>query len=50
LGREADIPLRFVAAAPGTLRSTTPLPAGRWLVHLTVRSDANEARMIESLS
>ena len=50
LGREADIPLRFVVAGPGTLRSVTPLPAGRWLVHLTVHSGANEARLIENLS
>lgn len=50
LGREADIPLRFTAAAPGMLRSAEPLPAGRWIVHLTVRSGANEARLIESLS
>jgi nitrogen fixation protein FixH len=50
LGREADVPLRFVAAGPGRLRSIDPLPAGRWLVHLTVRSGANEARLIENLS
>jgi nitrogen fixation protein FixH len=50
LGRAADIPLRFVAAGPGQLRSTSALPAGRWLVHLTLRSGASEARLIESLS
>lgn len=50
LGREADIPMRFVPAGPGQLRSTSALPAGRWLVHLTVRSGADEARLIESLS
>lgn len=50
LGREADIPLGFAAAGPGKLRSVKPLPAGRWLVHLTVRSGADEARLIVSLS
>jgi len=50
LGREADIPMRFVPVGPGQLRSTSALPAGRWLVHLTVRSGADEARLIESLS
>ena len=50
LGREADIPMRFVPVGPGQLRSTSALPAGRWLVHLTVRSGADKARLIESLS
>ena len=50
LGREADVPLRFVPAGEGKLRSVEALPAGRWLVHLTVRSGANEARLIENLS
>ena len=50
LGREADVQLRFVAAGPGQLRSVAALPTGRWLVHLTVRSGANEARLIENLS
>lgn len=49
LGREADIQLHFVAAGPGIFRSATPLPAGRWLVHLTIRSGSDEARLIESL-
>jgi nitrogen fixation protein FixH len=50
LGREADIPMRFVPVGPDRLRSTNALPAGRWLVHLTVRSGADEARLIETLS
>lgn len=50
LGRETDIPLRFVTVSPGQLRSVDALPTGRWLVHLTIRSGANEARLIESLS
>ena len=50
LGRETDIPLRFVREGAGSLRTIGPLPAGRWLVHLTVRSGANEARLIENLS
>jgi nitrogen fixation protein FixH len=50
LGREADVQLRFVAAGPGQLRSVDALPAGRWLVHLTIRSGTHEARLIENLS
>ncbi|MBS0502368.1 MAG: FixH family protein [Proteobacteria bacterium] len=50
LGRAADIPLGFALAGPGRLRSTTALPAGRWLVHLTVRSGSKDVRLIESLS
>jgi nitrogen fixation protein FixH len=50
LGRATDVRLRFVAIAPGKLRSTEALPAGRWLVHLTLRSGADEAKLIENLS
>jgi nitrogen fixation protein FixH len=50
LGREADVPLRFVAAGPGELRSVAALPAGRWIVQLTVRNRASEVRLIENLS
>jgi nitrogen fixation protein FixH len=50
LGREADVPLRFVASGAGTVRSVDPLPRGRWLVHLRVRRGAQQARLVESLS
>lgn len=50
LGRQADIPLRFVREGAGSLRSIGSLPTGRWLVHLTVRSGASQARLIETLS
>jgi nitrogen fixation protein FixH len=46
LGRMADVPLKFGK----DLRSDRPLPPGRWAVHLTVRKDADEARLIETLS
>ena len=50
LGREANIPLRFVEVAPGQFRSGEVLPGGRWIVHLAVRRGADEARLLESLS
>lgn len=46
LGREADVALTF---GPGA-RSIQSLPPGRWAVHLLVRRDADEARMIETVS
>lgn len=49
LGREADVPLRFLAV-PGGVRAERPLPEGRWAVHLLVRKGSDEARVIEILS
>lgn len=48
LGREPDVSLTFVAR-DGGFRSVTPLPAGRWNVHLLVKRGADEARLIETL-
>jgi len=48
LGREPDVPLTFVAT-DGGFRSTGPLPAGRWSVHLLVRRGKDEARLIETV-
>jgi len=48
LGREPDVPLSFVAEGDG-FRSVTPLPAGRWTVHLLVKRGNDEARLIETL-
>ncbi len=42
LGREADVPLTFDSA----MRSTRPLPDGRWALHLLVRDGPDEARLI----
>jgi len=50
LGRAPDIALRFRADPSGSYVSRQPLPAGRWLVHLHVRSGASELRLIETLS
>ncbi len=50
LGRETDVALRFEAAGEGIVRSTEPLPAGRWLVHVEVRRGGDTARLIETLS
>lgn len=50
LGREADVPLRFVADGEGKVRSASPLPAGRWLIHLEIRRGSEVARLVENLS
>jgi nitrogen fixation protein FixH len=50
LGRAPDIALSFGADPAGSYVSHQPLPAGRWLVHLHVRSGAAELRLIETLS
>ncbi|HEY1146086.1 MAG TPA: FixH family protein [Allosphingosinicella sp.] len=50
LGREADVPLRFVTDGEGRVRSAEPLPAGRWLVHLEIRRGSEAARLVENLS
>lgn len=43
LGRAAPVPVRFVAAPDGSLRSAAPLPAGRWRIDLSVRHGADTA-------
>jgi nitrogen fixation protein FixH len=48
LGREAEVALRF-AGHDGRFRSTEPLPAGRWTVHLMVTAGAGQARYIETM-
>lgn len=50
VGREADAELRFAGSGDGTYRSTRPLPAGRWLVHLEIRRDGSTMRLVENLS
>ena len=49
LGKSADIELAFVATTPGQLRSTRPLPAGRWSVRLSLRKDADIYKLLEPL-
>ena len=49
LGREADVPLRFMSV-PGGMRAEQSLPQGRWAVHLLIRKGSDEARLIETLS
>lgn len=43
LGREAEIPLVFTAAAPGVFVSDRPLPVGRWYLHLVVTRGPDKA-------
>jgi nitrogen fixation protein FixH len=50
LGRAADVPLRFVETAPGHYRSLGALPAGRWIIRITVRSSMGEARLVEEVA
>jgi nitrogen fixation protein FixH len=50
LGRAPDIALAFRADASGRLVATTPLPAGRWQVRLTIRNGANQKRVAEVLA
>ena len=46
LGREPDVALRFERGR----RSVERLPAGRWTVHLKVRTAQDEVRLVETLS
>jgi len=48
LGRERDVPLVF-EARNGGFRSVSPLPAGRWIVHLLVQRGDDQAKLIETL-
>lgn len=49
LGREADLPLRFVSDGAGRWQSATSLKAGRWYAHIDVASGADEAKFVEAL-
>jgi nitrogen fixation protein FixH len=44
LGRAPDQSLRFTRTAPGKWVSDGPLPAGRWMLRLTLVSDGKTAR------
>jgi nitrogen fixation protein FixH len=50
LGRAPDIALAFRSDASGRLVTTTPLPAGRWQVRLTVRRGGHQKRVAEVLA
>src|SRR5688572_22451430 len=43
LGREPDRELAFTSDGQGAYRSDDPVPAGRWIVRLTVRQGGREA-------
>ena len=49
LGRSADVPLAFAMTPDGQLRSTKPLPAGRWNLRLSVRRGADIFRLVEQV-
>jgi nitrogen fixation protein FixH len=50
LGRAPDVILRFQASGAGAYISQASLPAGRWLVHVEIRSGGRDLRLIETLS
>jgi nitrogen fixation protein FixH len=50
LGRAADVPLRFSSDGGNLLRSTTPLPAGRWQVRLEIRRGNDSKRLLDTLA
>jgi nitrogen fixation protein FixH len=49
LGRVPERMLHFARTEDGQWTSSAPLPAGRWIVHLTVRSGGEEYRKVEEL-
>ncbi len=49
LGRVPEKTLRFAASGDNQWTSAQPLPAGRWIVHLTVRRGGEEYRKVEEL-
>lgn len=49
LGREPSIAMDFIATAPGRLRASRPLPAGRWQLHLTIAQGGREIRRVETV-
>ena len=50
LGRAPDVALQFKLDASGRFVATTPLPAGRWQVRLTIRRGAETKRLAEVLA
>lgn len=50
VGRSPDIAVDFRPAGAGAYISTTPLPAGRWIVHLEIRRGGEMKRLIEIVS
>ena len=49
LGRVPETTLGFSRTEDGHWMSAKPLPAGRWIVHLTVRRGGDEYRKVEEL-
>ncbi len=49
LGRSEDVPLAFAMTPDGRLRSTKPLPAGRWNLRLSVRRGADIFKLVEQV-
>lgn len=49
LGRTDDVPISFVAIAGGRLRSTAPLPEGRWQVRTSVYRGNEVVRLAGTL-
>ncbi len=50
LGRLAQRRFAFREVAPGRYESIAPLPAGRWIVHLTVKAPGGSLHRVVDLS
>ncbi len=50
LGLLNDINLHFAEATPGHYVAATPLPAGRWRLHVSVSHDGRRAEFVEDVA
>ena len=50
VGRAPERQLALSPIEPGLYRSAQPLPAGRWIVRLSVRRDGHEARYLTEVT
>ena len=49
VGRAPERTIEIKQILPGQYRASTSLPAGRWIVHFTIRTGGHEKRMVEDL-
>ena len=49
LGRAPEQSLNLLPVEPGLYRSRQPIPAGRWIIHLTVRRGDQDARYVSEV-
>ncbi len=46
LGRAPELDIAFTEVAPGQYRAATPLPAGRWQVHVTIQQGGRTKNLL----